>query len=237
MYRLLTPLLALIVAITLYATYIKPTLNKYKEIDTEIGRYDAALSKAAELKTRIQELINEKKAIPQSDLERLMVLVPDSIDEVEVIMALDEIANNNRLTLQGLTVQKQSKDNIFNDEQETAAATRTVSDPMLDDPAYDPTLDPDSTGGAQLGSLITDSADIASAKLEDLYEPVTIGFTVTGSYEDFKTFTAELEKSLVLMDVSELSITGQNGEAQGGGEVDSSYAMTISLYQFKNPTL
>jgi hypothetical protein len=65
MYRLLTPILALIVALTLFFTFIRPTFEEYKSIDTEIGDYDQALTKAQELQDRVSELVLQKNSMNQ----------------------------------------------------------------------------------------------------------------------------------------------------------------------------
>ena len=89
MYRLLTPVLAVIVAVALFTTFIKPTFEEYKRLDVEIADFALALAKADELQQRIAELIADKNAISASDSERLMAFLPDAIDEVDVVLSLD----------------------------------------------------------------------------------------------------------------------------------------------------
>lgn len=236
MYRLLTPVLAVIVAIALFTTFIRPTFEEYKRIDAEIADYDLALTKADELQQRIAELIADKNAISTNDSERLMSLLPDAVDEVDVVLSLDEIADRNRMIIEGISVTDGRAPEVVNDDapEEEVGANSGFSDPTLDpmyDPTLDPAYDPSLAGDDSLGSAVGGSQSISTLKPSEFYETAELTFSVTGTYEDFKTFIRELEQNLVLMDISTLSI------APSAEEEDlSSYSVSVTMYQFKIPS-
>ena len=209
-YRLLTPILAFVVAFTLFFTFVQPTFNEYKRIDTEIGDYEQALSSARLLQERVNELISQRAAIPQSAIERLMKVLPDSIDEVGVVLTLDDLATKNEMALGEINVkssrggskstQDAPKDSgMFTDEQE---GKKVQSD----------------------GTIVKTTADYLDTTI--------LSFSVTGPYENFKKLIAELEDSVTLMDISALSIE----QPQEGKSDFITYTVSVTMYQFKKPT-
>ena len=213
MYRLLTPILAVIVAVSLFATYIKPQFDEYKRIDVEKGDYDQALSKAQELQDRISELSLEMANIPQSNIERLQALLPDSLDEVAVVLSLDATAQKHRLILENIQTKNPRKQAL------NASDTKTPTSPVVNNPFA-------KAPPAATNKISADTPD-TNVNLKDFYDTTDISFSVTGKYTDFREFIADLEKSLVLMDLSSLTIAETaDGDA-------STYTATISMYQFK----
>ena len=104
MYRFLTPILAIIVSVTLFFTFIKPTFNQYKLVDSQIADYEGALGSAQQLQDKISELDAEKNSIQESDLSRLQTFLPDSLDEVSIVLVLDDVATRHNLILEGIKV-------------------------------------------------------------------------------------------------------------------------------------
>lgn len=207
MYRFLTPLLALIVAVSLFVTFIKPTFNEYKQIDTEIGDYEQALKRAQDLQNRINELIAERNAIPQSGLERLEDLLPDSLDEVSIVLSLDAISARHGLVLGGIGVKSVRTDPEGNARSAKNAAS---GDFMFEDEQVE--------------------SDSALSDVTNAFDTVELTFSVTGEYEAFKTFLTDIERSLALMDVSSLTI-----EEPGEGDL-STYTLGVTMYEFKPST-
>jgi hypothetical protein len=209
MYRLLTPILALIVALTLFFTFIKPTFEEYKVIDTEIGDYKQALDSAQLLQDRINELIAQKNEIAQSDRERLMVFLPDAVDEVGVVLVLDDLAARHELVLENISVKSSRAGNGA-----TAASTQAPGKFAYEDNPKELSVEnvrPDGT---------------VARKPTDSIETTALTFGVTGEYKKVRDFVSELERSLALMDISTMGIT-----EPAEGEF-ATYSFGISLYQF-----
>lgn len=210
MYRFLTPLLALVVAVSLFVTFIKPTFNEYKAIDTEIGDYEQALKRAQELQNRINELIAERNAIPQSGLERLEDLLPSSLDEVSIVLSLDAISARHGLVLGGIDVKSVRTDPEGNARSAKNAASGEF---MFEDE-----------------QVLGDEANSSLSHVTNAFNTVELSFSVTGEYEAFKTFLTDIERSLALMDVSSLTI-----EEPVENEL-STYTLGVTMYEFKPST-
>lgn len=206
MYRLLTPILAFIVAFTLFFTFIQPTFDEYKRIDTEVADYEQALASAQRLQERVNELIADKNAIAQSDLERLMTLLPNSVDEVGIVLTLDELSSRHELALEQIAVR----------------ASRGVRGSVAPAPKAALAFEDESDQNKE--EVLPDGTVVR--KVTDSIETVSLSFNVTGNYTNFKALIADLEGSLALMDISELSI-----EEAKDDEL-ATFNVTVTMYQF-----
>lgn len=207
MYRFLTPILAFIVSITLFFTFIEPTFNRYKQIDLEILNYKAAVDDAGKLQERVEKLKAEKEAINIADMSRLMDFLPDSVDEVAVVLILDKLATAHSLVIEGIKVKSTAA------EGSSGGAGQS---------AYTFADDEKNANAEVIGADGT-----VVRKPQDNLETTALSFSVTGEYENFRSFVADLEKSLALIDISTLAI-----QEASEGEF-ASYDMGLTMYSFK----
>lgn len=73
---------------------------------------------------------------------------------------------------------------------------------------------------------------------ESLYATVGLSFALRGSYENFRSFVRDSERSLRLMDISALSFAVKEAEEGRGGtpraaEAGYDYAVTVSTYRLR----
>lgn len=179
MFKALTPVIAILVAVGLFFTYVQPTFDEIRAVQDETHDYDEAISKAEQLRDRINELNRQKNSISLTNLERLEAFLPDRVDEVELLIAIDALADTHNLAFGDIIVGGESAEAAAE-----SARNRTDEDDM-----------PDNDGSPG-----------------DQYEQLDIGFTVTGTYEDFREFLKEVERSLVLMEVTEIAFTESEGD-------------------------
>lgn len=180
MFRTLLPLFALIVAIAVFFTYIKPTFEYVKEVQDEAHEYAEAVNTAEQLRAKIEELIDARNNISQFDLERLEILLPDRIDEVEFLISLDSLARIHGMQLGNIGISSGSSESpeevlgIETEERRGGVRTETQSDTI----------------------------------------PFDMGFVLTGTYDQFRSFLAALEQSLNFVEVRSIDFSGP--QEQGG---------------------
>lgn len=104
MIRTIASLLCLAAAGAIFLLYTKPTYDSVQSTRGNMGQYDEALEKAAELQELKQSLLSRYNAFNPTDLDRLHKLLPDHIDNVRLILDLDGIAGRNGLALQNVVV-------------------------------------------------------------------------------------------------------------------------------------
>ncbi len=208
MFKALTPIIGILVAVGLFFTYVQPTFEDVKMIQSETAQYAQAVDRASELQQRISELRAQQNAISISDLERLEAFLPNRIDEVSLLIDIDALATENNLALSNIKVNAESESG----DEGGAPAT---------DPAMDPTLDPTFDPTANIGT----PAGTASSQ----YTSLDISFTVNGTYNDFRVFLDEIERSLVLMEVADLVFAESEGDLMP-------FEVTLRFYSLNAPT-
>ncbi|PIR82905.1 hypothetical protein COU19_03140 [Candidatus Kaiserbacteria bacterium CG10_big_fil_rev_8_21_14_0_10_56_12] len=101
----LTPILALVIAGALYFAYVSPTWSgRIADTKTAIASSDAALVAAHDYKDKQNKLAEERDALDPADLARLNALLPDSVDNVGLILSLNALADRSGLTLSNIDV-------------------------------------------------------------------------------------------------------------------------------------
>lgn len=205
MFRFLKPLLAIIVAIVIFVTYAQPTYNETKVVRAELADYRETIDKANQLRARIDELIAERNRLSPTDLERLEVFLPDRIDEVKAVLALDALAQQNGLGFGNIRIEA-------TEDVSRSGRVEEISESDLAGTEYIPRVRAEDESG--------------ESRIIQQFDVLTLKFTVLGSYEDFRTFVDQVEQSLLLMDISLLGIT----ESTEG--TLPSFEVAVRLYEF-----
>jgi hypothetical protein len=180
MFKILTPIFALIIAAGLGFTYVQPTLVDIKRLQTEEKEYQNTIEKASKLKESIDKKKAEINAFDAVSVSRLLTMVPDAVDPVLVVMNLDNLASEYRLSLSNITIK----------ESEESGGGAAATPEELVDPE----------GGE---SSLSEKAPFTQKE---------IGFTLTGTYEDFTEFLGSLEKSLEFFEVINLEFSKEEGD-------------------------
>ncbi len=89
----LLPFLLILLAVGIFFGYLNPTYTgPVAALTTEIKGYDSALAAADEFNQKESKLAAQKSAIPSDALARLQEYLPDSIDNVQLILDLNSLA-------------------------------------------------------------------------------------------------------------------------------------------------
>lgn len=179
-------------ATALFALFTRPTFEHVRVSQAEAAGYTQALKDAELLNKRINELVQQKESLPEPEMDKLNVLIPEKIDEVATVMTLDNLAAKHFLIFSDIAI---ASDN---------PGTRTGT------------------------SKAAESRELPNAPEEETIEAVSVKFSVSGTYEDFRAFVADVESTLSLMDVADLSVSGEDPEKP------SVYVMTVLIYHTKS---
>lgn len=91
-------LLVLAASIGAFVMYVVPRYENLKTLRAEVSSFDGRLATAEQLKISREELINRYNSIPKSDLDNVKTLLPDSVDNIRLIIQLDGLATKNGLS-------------------------------------------------------------------------------------------------------------------------------------------
>ena len=99
------PLLALIIAIGIFFAYVSPTWSgQIASTKAAIAADDAALDSARNYVAQQNQLAAEKDAIDTGKLDLLVTFLPDSVDNVGLILDLNALAARSQLSLANIDV-------------------------------------------------------------------------------------------------------------------------------------
>lgn len=108
-FRSVTPILLIIAAIALFFTYIDPTYSDVKTLQAEVASYDDALNKSKELQQIRDALLARYNTFSTDDLKRLELLLPDTVDNIRLVLDIDTIASRYGLVIKDLKITPSSQ--------------------------------------------------------------------------------------------------------------------------------
>ena len=103
--RSLSPILSIIVAVVLSVFFIKPTYDETRLIQKDAESYREAKTKYEQFTSNLQTKIKDKEE-HLGDEEKLRALVPDDIDETQLLVDLKSIANSGGLLFGNVSIEE-----------------------------------------------------------------------------------------------------------------------------------
>jgi Tfp pilus assembly protein PilO len=161
----LTPIIFIIVSIAVFFAFTDPIYKEVKELQIKDAQFQDVLDKSTELLKQRKALQDKYDSFSKEDLDRLQKLLPDTVDNVRLIIDIDEIAKRYGLTIKGVRL-----DDTKVGKNGTKDATATIT-----------------AGEAKFGSI-------------------PMGFSVNADYNTFLSFLEDLESSLRIVDVTNISL-------------------------------
>jgi len=177
MLRTLTPILFFLSALALFFGYTDPAYQSTLGIRSKIADYESAISNSDAVRIKRDSLRDARNAIDPTNLDQLQKLLPDSVDNVRLILDISSIAAKHGLTLRSV----------------------------------------------KFGQAVTESSAGDGASLGS----IPVGFSVSASYDNFLSFLTDLESSLRLVEITNLSLKTTTPTAYD-------YDLTLKTFWLKN---
>lgn len=123
--RLISSILFLTISVLLFFFFIDPTYGDVKELRTNVATYNAALSNSTELQKTRDDLLGTYKGIKEADRNRLSLLLPSTINNIELILEIEKIANLHGMPIGDI---KFDSTNMVTNKDSTKTDTTTVAE-------------------------------------------------------------------------------------------------------------
>ncbi len=104
MIKSLVSVAGVLIAGGIFFAFTQPSYDTVQALGAQIGEYNQALEKAAELQKLKQSLLSRYNAFNPADLERLQKLLPDHVDNVRLVLDLDNMAGRHSMALQNVVI-------------------------------------------------------------------------------------------------------------------------------------
>jgi Tfp pilus assembly protein PilO len=112
------PILVLVLALGVFIGYVNPTwTGEVAEINDAIAANEDALAAAKSYLAREEVLLQKRDAMDQNDLAKLSAMLPNGIDNVGLILALNALAARSGLALSNVDVSQPTGANAANGTQ------------------------------------------------------------------------------------------------------------------------
>ncbi len=91
--RFLIPIILIGIAIAGFFMFLNPNYLEMKSLQTKIASYNTALTNSKSLENERDKLATKYNSIDTGNLRKLSVLLPDSVDNIRLILEIEKIAS------------------------------------------------------------------------------------------------------------------------------------------------
>lgn len=213
--RWLLPILLVGVGIAGYFLVTKPMYDEALVMKEEADAYATALDNSANLQKERDRLTTKYNSFAAADLERLETMLPNSVDNIQLILEIQEEASKRGIIVKNVEFEPEQ----FLEEEPVPAGEGATPAPT------------DTAAGS---SRTTNSRRAVSAEDAADFEEFELEFSVEGSYDNFVSFMKLMERSLRLVDIRSIAFTPGTSEKDKIYTDDYKYLFRITTYRLKD---
>jgi hypothetical protein len=109
MFRTLTPIFSIIIALALFFLFIQPTFEEIQDVKKEYDEYQLARKAVGDFLTRLRSLSSQVDNLSAPDVERLESFVPERIDEIGMVVDLEALIESHNMAFGSIAVSEPPK--------------------------------------------------------------------------------------------------------------------------------
>lgn len=173
------PIILIAISVGLFFFYIDPAYKEIQELGLQKQEYDTVLANAEEFQKKRDELRQKYNQFSPDEVEKLRKLLPDTVDNVRLILDIDNIATQHDIVIQNISIIQSESNNKQSSSRSTSA-----------------------------------------------YGEIGVSFSFSASYSQFRSFLRDLEDSLRLVDITDITAS-KTKSTEGSG---LNYTMSLKTY-------
>ncbi len=219
MWKPIASLIIILTTIIFSVTVVTPEYQQAKELRENIATLDGVSSNIETSKALLKETELELENIPQDGDARFSLLIPEEVDHLRFANMLKSMAVSRGIVLRDIKVSKSQEASLFGggDKKDQSGLLENIKNTFSLDPAS-------RTGGLQA----------TAPKLKNRSYTTTEGqLSFTATYQGFLSFLSDVEKSLILMNVTELSFSPRKEGSKKSTVPLYDYQMQIETYSIQ----
>lgn len=108
--KFLLPIFLILLAIGGFIMLVSPQYEKVSSLRQEVSAYDNALNNSKALESERDKLVTKYNAIDQGNLDKISKMLPDSIDNIRLILEIEKIASPYGMTLRDVKYEDTKKE-------------------------------------------------------------------------------------------------------------------------------
>ena len=181
MNRNITATILIVLGIGIYLTYTQGVVSDISSVKSVNNQYYSAINSAEKLIAVRDQVLKSYNNISANDRDRIDKMIPNTVDNIRLIINLNSIALQHGFSLKGITAVNNN----------TSAGSPSNSQFGAASPL-----------GAAAGSPLSINAPTL--------DTVAVSFTITAPYQQFISFMQDLEASLRIMDMTHLTVSAND---------------------------
>ncbi len=203
--RWLLPLILIGSAVAGFLLLTQPIYDEATALKVEADKYNEALANSKILQQERDRLTEKFNSFQAEDIKRLQKIVPDSVDNIKLILEIQEVAQERGILVKNVE---------FEPEQFLEA-------------------DPNATAEEKAKAQSNLRRPGAANNLD--YEIFDLEFSIEGKYGAYVEFMKLLERSLRVVDIRSITFTPGTSEDKDKLYVDNyKYTFRINTYRLKD---
>ncbi len=123
--RTIIPIILIAISITAGFFYVKPLYADVMALRADATSYDTALKNSKDLQQTRDKLITAYKAISPTDKERLNKFLPNTVNNIQLILEIQQVASKYGLSIKNISFVPPVEDVATIEETKTTKATST----------------------------------------------------------------------------------------------------------------
>lgn len=100
--RNIFPIIFIVIAITAGVLFVGPMFADVSKLRNDVSAYDTALAHSTELQKVRDTLLESYNAIPKDDKERLIKFMPNTVDNIQLILEIQQVASLHGMSLKNI---------------------------------------------------------------------------------------------------------------------------------------
>lgn len=180
----ITSIILIVISIGVFFVFTDKEYKKVQQVKAEIQQNNQILEVANKLRSKKDELNTKYNQISQAEKTELEKLLPDTVDNVRLIIDINNIAEQFGIVIRDININ--SKESTVNDTKKVVPQKSN----------FDGVLEENSV-------KYVDTSKVGV---------ISFSFSVSAKYEVFLEFLEQLEESLRLVDIRNIEISRGSGQ-------------------------
>jgi len=124
----LTPIVLIIISVGIFFLFIDPQIDEIKTLDETIAQNDDIIKLGNQLRDDKEELLGRYTNISQEDKDSLRKILPDTVDNVRLILDINNIADKFGITISNIGIEGDTNSKDANSTKNIIDANSTSVD-------------------------------------------------------------------------------------------------------------
>ncbi len=123
--RLIIPFIFIALSVVAGFLYVKPLFSEVNTLRSDMNSYNQALTNSKNLQKTRDNLIGSYKSISQTDKDRLSKFLPNSVNNIQLILEIQHIASKHNLSIKNISFTPPVAEPLPKEEAKDTKTTNT----------------------------------------------------------------------------------------------------------------